>query len=85
MLEKLNYQQMSGSMDTVQMQKKRDSIQVDVHFLQPGHNFNLHENRASNKHLPMQVTNDKTTENFWMQKLGTLIPMGFNIELNFPQ
>ena len=62
------------------------------HFLEPGHNFNLHAKFT----LIEQVTKtdlsgeELTTllekrEDFWMKKLQTLVPNGFNIELNFPQ
>ena len=72
--------------------KNNDSILVDRHFLQPGHNFNLHAKFT----LIEQVTKtdlsgeELTTllekrEDFWMMKLQTLVLNGFNTELNFSQ
>ena len=71
--------------------KKTDSILIDRHFLEPGHNFDQHFRLTiieriekadmdidSKKHLLLQ------REDFWIKKLETLSPNGFNEELNFP-
>ena len=71
--------------------KKADSILIDRHYLEPGHNFDLHfrmtiieqirkddMNIEAKKHLLLQ------REDFWILKLQTLAPKGFNEELNFP-
>ena len=71
--------------------RKTDSIPVDAHFLQPGHIFDIHAKftlieQITRKDLTKsQMTNLlKRREDFWILKLQTLVPNGFNIELNFP-
>ena len=70
--------------------KKSDSIPVDKHYLSPGHVFNEHAKftiietvtRPNLTKLQMRAILKKR-EDFWMLKLETLTPKGFNIELNF--
>ena len=72
--------------------KSFDSIPVDAHFMEPGHNFNIHakftfiEKVRKNNISKFEMTRLlKQREDFWMLKLQTLKPNGFNVELNFPQ
>ena len=71
--------------------KKINSILIDRHFLEAGHNFDTHFRMTiieqinkkdmdinAKKHLLLQ------REDFWIKKLQTLTPDGFNEELNFP-
>ena len=69
---------------------KRNSLQADQHFQLPGHNFNKHA-----KFTLIEQLNDtnidkellkyrKKREDFWIIKLKTLKPHGFNAEVNFP-
>ena len=71
--------------------KKADSIPVDKHFLLPGHDFNRDfklviieavEGRNMTKEQIRETLLRR--EDFWIQKLGTLEPNGFNVSLNFP-
>ena len=71
--------------------KNPNSIPVDAHFLEPGHDFNLHakftfieqlrKNDLSNTEKTRLL---KEREDFWIRKLQTLAPNGFNQGLNFP-
>ena len=72
--------------------KKQDKLAVDAHFLQPGHDFE----RDAKFTIIEKITNREITgpnltrileqrEDFWMSKLGTIAPQGFNTGLNFPQ
>lgn len=72
--------------------KKVDSIPVDKHFLTMGHIFNEHaeftiiETVTKPNLSKEQMTNLLLKrEDFWMTKLNTLKPNGFNESLNFPQ
>ena len=66
------------------------SIPANLHFRKPGHSFNLHAKftlieQLSNIHTTYKETLKfrlKRREDFWIQKLETLIPNGLNQELN---
>ncbi len=71
--------------------KKHDSIPVDKHFLEADHDFN----RDFKLIIIEEITNRSLTkeqirntllkrEDFWIRKLNTLEPHGFNDRLNFP-
>ena len=71
--------------------KRTDKLEVDTHFLEPGHNFD----RDAKFTIIEQVTKKNLTrtqmtnflmkrEDFWMQKLQTIKSNGFNTGLNFP-
>ena len=71
--------------------KKSDSIPVDKHFLEPGHDFNrdfkliIIEEIGSRNMTKEQIRNTLLKrEDFWILKLNTLEPHGFNDRLNFP-
>ena len=71
--------------------KKPDKLAVDAHFLQPGHNFERDAKfTIIEKITKKDITGHELTtlleqrEDFWMQKLGTITPDGFNAGLNFP-
>ena len=73
--------------------KKPDSIHVDRHFFEnEDHDFEKHakitliEKVENTAHMtqPEITTILEQREDFWMLKLNTLIPDGFNQELNFP-
>ena len=72
--------------------KKEDKLPVDAHVLQPGHDFE----RDAKFTIIEKITNKNITgpnltrileqrEDFWMIKLGTIAPKGFNTGLNHPQ
>ena len=70
--------------------KKPDSIAVDVHFGLPDHDFEKHAKftfieKITKKELSeLQMTNLLLRrEDFWILKLRTLKPDGFNDKLNF--
>ena len=72
--------------------KKTNSIPVDQHFLTHGHIFNKHARFTIIETLNRpNLSKEHTTqlllqrEDFWMIKLNTLKPNGFNEALNFPQ
>ena len=73
--------------------RKEDSITVDQHFSTNGHKFEKHakitliEKVENTRHMtPQEVTNTlERREDFWILKLNTLKPDGFNQELNFPR
>ena len=72
--------------------KRQDSIGIDRHFMEPGHDFNrdfrmiiIEEISQRNLTKEQIRTTLLRREDFWMQKLGTLEPHGFNDRLNFPQ
>lgn len=72
--------------------KRTDKLAVDTHFLQPGHNFERDAKfTIIEKVTKTDISKEDMTnlllrrEDFWMTKLGTLQPNGFNIGLNFPQ
>ena len=71
--------------------KREDSIGIDRHFADPTHNFN----RDFRLIIIEEITQRNLTkeqiratllrrEDFWICKLGTLIPNGFNDRLNHP-
>jgi hypothetical protein len=73
--------------------KKPDSIAIDRHFFEnKDHDFEKHakitlieklENTSHMTEYEITTTLEKR-EDFWMKKLDTLTPDGFNQELNFP-
>ena len=70
--------------------KNPNSIPVDAHFLEPGHNFNIHAKFTFIEQLRKKdLSNTEKTrllkerEDFWITKLQTLTPNGFKQELNF--
>ena len=72
--------------------KKITSIPVDQHFLVHGHIFNKHARftiieTVSRPNLSKEQATQLLLkrEDFWMIKLNTLKPNGFNEALNFPQ
>lgn len=71
--------------------KREDSIGIDRHFLLPGHDFDrdfrlIVIEEISNKNLTKEQTRMALLrrEDFWIKKLDTLEPNGFNDRLNFP-
>ena len=74
--------------------KKPDSIAVDKHFFEnKDHNFEKHakitliERLENATHMTDQeiTHNLEKREDFWIKKLNTLTPNGFNQELNFSE
>ena len=70
--------------------KKNDSIPVDKHFLEPGHDFDrdfklIVIEEIGSRNLTKEQTKNRLQkrEDFWIQKLKTLEPHGFNERLNF--
>ena len=73
--------------------KKPDSIAIDRHFFEnEDHDFEKHakitliEKLENTSHMTESeiTTNLEKREDFWMKKLNSLTPDGFNQELNFP-
>ena len=71
---------------------KENSIPVDKHFGQPGHNFTKHaritlieQMRNTNKSKEEIRNILERREDFWIIKLDSMHPNGFNQSLNFPQ
>ena len=72
---------------------KADSIAVDQHFSTNSHNFTKHakitliEKVENTSHMTEEeiTTTLERREDFWMMKLNTLKPDGFNQEFNFPR
>lgn len=71
--------------------KDPNSIQVDRHFLLPGHNFDRDFKLTiiegiNNKNMTREKIRNtlEHREDFWILKLGTLHPYGFNDKLNYP-
>ena len=71
--------------------EKADSIAIDRHFNQPDHSFNrdfriIVIEEVSDKNLTKEQMRNLLLrrEDFWILKLGTLHPRGFNDKLNFP-
>ena len=70
--------------------KNSDSIAIDRHFDQPDHDFNrdfriIVIEEISNKNMSKEQMRNLLIqrEDFWIAKLGTLNPRGFNDKLNF--
>ena len=68
---------------------REDAIQVCKHFKEPGHEFNKHAKITIIEELKKKDRSLKTMrkileqrEDFWILKLKTLQPDGFNMELN---
>ena len=71
--------------------KKHHKLAVDTHFLEPGHDFNRDAKfTIIEKIMKTELRGTFLTnlllrrEDFWMAKLGTIEPHGFNTGLNFP-
>ena len=71
--------------------KKPDSIPVDKHFLLPDHDFDrdfklIIIEAVGNPNMTKEQTRETLLrrEDFWIKKLKTLEPNGFNVSLNFP-
>ena len=62
--------------------KYDNSILVDTHFKSAGHDFTKLENTNMSKEVITKTLERR--EDFWMIKLDTLTPFGFNISLNNP-
>ena len=72
--------------------KKTNKLAVDTHFLQPDHNFDRDAKfTIIEKITKTNIGKEEMTnlllrrEDFWITRLRTLQPQGFNIGLNFPQ
>ena len=70
---------------------KTNTPEVDQHFRLPGHNFNRHAKftlieQLNNTEIDKELLTFtlKKCEDFWIHKLKTLKPHGFNAEFNFP-
>ena len=68
-----------------------DSIAIDRHFSEPGHDFNcdfriIVIEEVSKRNMTKEQMRNLLLrrEDFWIVKLGTLHPGGFNDKLNFP-
>ena len=70
--------------------KSDKSILVDKHFTSTDHDFTKHAKITIIEKLIKNMSKQLTTatlenrEDFWIQKLNTLVPLGFNISLNNP-
>ena len=70
---------------------RADSIAIDRNFQEPGHNFNrdfrlIIIEEITKRNLTKEQMREllMKREDFWILKLGTLEPSGFNDKLNFP-
>ena len=70
----------------------KDKLAVDTHFAQPGHNFERDARftiieKIKKANLPQEELTNLLLrrEDFWMKKLQTIEPNGFNQGLNFPE
>lgn len=70
---------------------REDSIAIDHHFQEPGHDFNRDFRLIIIEEITKRnLTKDQMREllqkreDFWILKLGTLEPRGFNDKLNYP-
>ena len=67
---------------------KEKSLQFDEHFKQPGHNFTEHAKftitEALTKHVKTETDHKrlKEREDYWIARLKTQIPDGFNEQYN---
>ena len=68
---------------------REDAIQVCQHFKQPSHQFNKHAKitiieqlKHQDKSLSEMRSILEEREDFWIKRLRTLHPHGFNMELN---
>ena len=69
--------------------KKANAILACKHFQSPNHNFNQHAkftiiDKLTNTNKPKEILRQRLIEreNFWIEKLDTLHPKGFNQELS---
>ena len=72
--------------------KRPDSIGIDKHFLEPGHQIDrdfrmIVIEEISQKNMTKEQTRLTLLrrEDFWIKQLNTLEPNGFNDRLNFPE
>ena len=72
--------------------KRPDSIGIDKHFLEPGHDFDRDFRMIVIEEISQRnMTKEQTRltllrrEDFWIKQLNTLEPYGFNDRLNFPE
>ena len=71
--------------------KNATSIPVKTDYIQLGHNFDrdtkftlIEQIRRSDLTKEQMTELLLRREDFWMLKLQTLVPNGFNVELNYP-
>ena len=71
--------------------RRPDGLAIDRHFDQPDHDFNrdfrlIIIEEISKRNLTKEQMRELLLkrEDFWILKLGTLEPNGFNDKLNFP-
>ena len=71
--------------------KRNDSIAIDAHFREPGHDFDrdfrlIVIEEIEDKNMTKEQVRETLLrrEDFWVLKLKTLEPRGFNDRLNFP-
>ena len=71
---------------------QKDSIGIDNHFLEPGHQFDRDFRMIVIEEISQRnMTKEQTRltllrrEDFWIKQLNTLEPNGFNDRLNFPE
>ena len=71
--------------------KKDNSISIDQHFREENHNFDrdfriIMIEEISDKNMTREQVRKTLLkrEDFWIKKLDTLEPKGFNDKLNFP-
>ena len=71
--------------------KRPDGISIDKHFNDPEHDFNRDFGVIIIEEITKRDLSDEQMRNlllrredFWICKLGTLHPEGFNDKLNFP-
>ena len=70
--------------------KKEGTIAIDQHFREPGHTFDDFRMIVIEEITDQNLTKEQIRhtllqrEDFWITKLQTLEPNGFNDRLNFP-
>ena len=70
--------------------KKEGTIAIDQHFREPGHTFDDFRMIVIEEITDQNLTKEQIQhtllqrEDFWITKLQTLEPNGFNDRLNFP-
>ena len=84
--------QYTGKSETAfNLRLNKNLLQADQQFRLPGHNSNKHSKftlieQLNDTNIDKQLLKHrlKKREDFWIIKLKTLLPHGFNAELNFP-